>query len=113
MSRPWRLWIDDTRNPKNEVRYSGYGEDFKEEDFVWAQTREQAEYYVEMWGLPSFMALDHDLGYDGTTMEFLHWLQQRFPNTAPPPYRCHTANPLGKQNMISFLESWKKSVEVD
>lgn len=110
----WKLWLDDIRHPKVFARQQ-YGQDWLEEKYVWAMTIDQAIYYVKLYGPPSFMALDHDLGYDQVAMcervvpEFLEWLQENHPES-PPDYRCHTSNPEGAKNMIAFMESWKKSL---
>lgn len=110
----WKLWLDDVRHPKVFAKAT-YGQDWLKEKYVWAMSVDQAIYYVKLYGPPCFMALDHDLGYDPVTlskrtvMEFLEWLQTNHPDT-PPEYRCHTSNPVGEQNMVAFMESWKKSL---
>lgn len=110
----WKLWLDDMRNPSVECP--------KESDFIWAHDCEQAKYYVKMWGPPSFMALDHDLGVTlkshmmgstrvETVMEFLRWLSDKYPDSVPD-YRVHSANPVGSSNIVSFMDSWKKSIQI-
>jgi len=106
----WKLWLDDVRNPKIHARLEYYQE-WEEEKYIWALNTVQAVYYVLMWGPPEFMALDHDLGGSETTIDFLKWLQEKYPD-CPPGYACHTANPVGRENMISFMESWKKSLDL-
>lgn len=108
--KKWNLWIDDIRNPKT------FAGDWQEKELVWATSVSQAIYFCQLWGPPQFMSLDHDLGWDQsaqcstTVPEFLWWLQKNYPDS-PPDYRCHTANPIGEKNMVSFMESWKKSLE--
>ncbi len=60
--------------------------------------------------LPAFMSLDHDLGGEDTTMVFLKtWVAVVWDGKTPPPdYYVHSANPVGKQNIVSYLETWKK-----
>lgn len=64
---------------------------------------------VKEFGLPSFMALDHDLGGSDTTMVFLYGLSEMFlfSETAPPDFAVHSANPVGSLNIQSFMASWK------
>lgn len=101
----WKLWLDDMRNPID------YALKYKTDQYIWAVNTDQAEYYVEMWGPPVHMALDHDLGLrsGGDVPVFLKWLQRKHPDFVPT-YLFITANPVGEQNMRSFLESWKKSL---
>ena len=54
------------------------------------------------------MDLDHDLGGEDTAMVFLHWLANEYYD-AEIEYRVHSQNPNGAQNIVSFMESWKKS----
>lgn len=57
------------------------------------------------------MSLDHDLGGDDTTMVFLKRLVNEVwdGKSNPPNYQVHSANPIGTQNIISYMESWIKS----
>jgi hypothetical protein len=62
-------------------------------------------------GIPDFMSLDHDLGGEDTTMIFLKRLVAEIwdGQSTPPKYQVHSANPIGTQNVISYMESWIKS----
>lgn len=110
----WKLWLDDLRDPSIESP--------EEKDFIWCRDCHQAFYYVRMWGPPDFMALDHDLGIPvyryaiggenaqvETVMKFLRWLERMHPNSCPE-YRVHSANGVGAENIVSFMESWKKAL---
>jgi hypothetical protein len=57
------------------------------------------------------MSLDHDLGGDETVMQILHWMSENFYELGPPAWTIHSANPVGRQNMESFLKSWVKSLD--
>jgi len=74
-----------------------------------ARSSEEAIRLIEQFGLPSFMALDHDLGGDDTTMVFLRWLASNydFSTTPPPDFVVHSANPIGTLNIQAFMKSWK------
>jgi hypothetical protein len=91
------LFLDDERN----------GPD----GFYLARSTAQAVELVESHGcLPEFMSLDHDLGGSDTTMEFLKWIAYEWnQDDAIPFYVVHSENPVGRGNIISFLESLKKA----
>jgi len=102
----WKLFLDDVRNPTEE----GY-----------IVARSSIMGVVEIANrkeLPDFMSLDHDLGEADTTMKFLKELYQIWEIRGADPkeipdYVVHSANPLGTLNIISYMESWKKSVVGD
>lgn len=80
------------------------------EGFIGVKSSQEAIELVKKNGLPSEMDLDHDLGEDDNVMIFLHWLSNEFPCGPVPDYKVHSANPVGSKNIISYLESWKKSL---
>ncbi len=111
----YNLFIDDIRNPDwRECVLSGV-----DPDLEWVIVRNSLEAidYVSKHGMPERMALDHDLGYVNdrfdTVPNFLKWLANEYWNgTDPvPDYTIHSANPIGVENMRSFMDSWKKSTE--
>jgi hypothetical protein len=99
----WKLFLDDVRDP-TEPGYTV----IRSSIMAVVKTVERKE-------LPEFMSLDHDLGEDDNTMKFLKELFHIWENmgsdpTQIPKYIVHSANPVGTQNIIAFMESWKKSV---
>ena len=98
----YNLFIDDLRTPP--------------QDREWVVVRSSAEALavISERGFPSFISFDHDLGGEDTSMAFL----QRLVNEAwngedpPPDYQIHSANPVGAQNILAFMESWKRSREI-
>lgn len=96
----YKLFIDDERSPPDET---------------WVVTRSSYDAldYIETNGMPNFISFDHDLGGEDTTMVFLKKLVEYVWNgtDSPPDYKVHSANPVGSQNIISFMESWKKSLQ--
>lgn len=95
----YKLYLDDLRpSPGSE--------------WVVARSSNEAEVIIIKQGLPRFMSLDHDLGGDDTTMKFLKSMTELFPNGPVPEYYVHSANPVGKENIISYLESWKRSLSM-
>lgn len=108
------LFIDDEREPHfRECVESGI--DLSKDWIIARSTREARIIVKEKGCLPIAWALDHDLGLSpfgrkDTVMDFLKLVQLQFPNGPVPEYTVHTANPSGYVNIISFLESWKKSI---
>ena len=93
-----RLFIDDIRNPS--------------EDYIVLRSSEDAIQFIKQNGWPEFISFDHDLGGEDTTMVFLKRLVNEVwdGKTMPPDYIVHSANPIGSKNIVSFMESWKKSI---
>ncbi len=100
----WYLWIDDQLD-EVPARKTPPG-------FLGAKTCEEAKELVIAHGIPEFMDLDHDLGEE-SVMTFLKWLVDEFPDGPVPEWDVHSQNPIGKQNINSFLDSWKRSLAFD
>mgnify|MGYP000875156311 CR=1 FL=1 len=109
----WKLFLDDER----DLAYIG-----EEGHLEWrvARSVEEAKKLVEKLGMPVEMSLDHDLGVVNgecsTTMEFLKWLQEWWDaNKRPrvPDFQAHSANPVGVQNIRSFMRSWLRFEEME
>ena len=94
-----RLFLDDIRDAPP--------------DYTVARSTDEAMVLVQaQW--PVFMSLDHDLGGEDTTMVFLKRLVNEVWDGQPiPDFIVHSANPIGKLNIISFMESWKRSVDTN
>jgi hypothetical protein len=93
----YKLYIDDLRDCP--------------EGFILARSSRDAMTIVELRGMPEFISFDHDLGGEDSAMVFLKWLANTFDEPAFN-YTVHSANPVGKENIISFIESWKKSLHM-
>lgn len=98
----YKLFIDDVRDPPSNG---------------WIVVRSSAEAlaYIEKNGWPGFISFDHDLGGEDTTMVFLKHLVNHVwnGNDLPPDYTVHSANPIGSKNIVSFMESWKRSLNTN
>lgn len=100
----WKLWLDDQLDdPATPGRHVPAG-------FIGARSSLEAMKLVELHGLPTFMDLDHDLGGEDTTMEFLHWLAEKYPKGPVPKFVVHSANGEGRKSIDAYLGSWKKSL---
>lgn len=57
------------------------------------------------------ISLDHDLGVGKSGYDFLVWLEEKVYNNVSfsiPSLVIHSANPVGKQNMMRVIESIKR-----
>lgn len=81
-------------------------------EFVIARNSKTAIKVVKKRGIPVFMFLDHDLGIvDGKkdeTIVFLNWFFENFKSF--PEYFVHSQNIIGTPNMVSKIESFKRSL---
>jgi len=133
-----KLFLDDFRDPKDAITLvpSNYNKFYWEND--WDVVRNYNEFvdYIEENGLPQFISFDHDLGdtamdeyfrnvvvngvidYDNikekTGLDCAKFLVEYCAdeNQPLPEYLVHSANPAGKQNIISFLENAKKHLSI-
>lgn len=91
----WKLFIDDERLPLTP-------------DWMIAKSSYEAQRFVEMWGVPFDMALDHDLSGQDTSVVFIHWLMQYMEDndiTLPDDftYSIHSQNPVGRDNINGYM----------
>lgn len=118
-----KLFLDDLRIPKDAI---GLVPDIMNK-FYWSNdwiiVRNFWEFcnYIQKFGLPDYISFDHDLAdehyisdtndyKEKTGYECAKWLVDFcFDNgRSLPDYMVHSANPTGKQNIISYLENAKK-----
>lgn len=97
----WKLFLDDLRNPPDN-------------SYIIARNSDEAIKLIEKNGFPIFISFDHDLGGDDSAMNFLKQMYNMWDENKDviPDYIVHSANPVGKLNIISFIESWKKSINL-
>lgn len=96
---PWGLFLDDERDPS----FVGGGE--------WVVCRSTDEAVTETLSRgcpPSVMSLDHDLGGTDTSMRYLRWVTDQYENWEFS-YRVHSQNPVGRDNIVSLLESYRRA----
>lgn len=103
------LWIDDYRNPfENDwLNFSPIG---KNCNVVWVKSYHQAiKYLSNFW--PDAICFDHDLGenksgYDIAKFVVNKCIDEKLPL---PKYFCHSANPVGRQNILGILQNYEKN----
>lgn len=128
------LWLDDYRDPFDEeidwMIFSPIGRDVT---IKWVKSYNSFIEYIERNGLPDGICFDHDLGLpiqlehrskgaskresrrlaretEKTGYDCAKWLCD-YCDTVEEPlpmYAVQSANLVGKQNIISYLENYKK-----
>lgn len=95
----YKLFIDDEREPVGN-------------DWVVARSSFDAAVIVAIGGMPSYISFDHDLGGEDTSMAFLHWMGNICLDAGwnfDFEYTVHSQNPIGRDNIIGFIESFKRN----
>ena len=128
----YNIFLDDVRVPKDVVWV-------KLPLVEWTIIRNYNDFvkYITLTGLPSFVTFDHDLAdehyrpsmyasdghynnyyTDGTFKErtgydcakwLVNYCMEK--NLKVPQYTVHSMNPVGKNNIINYIEGYKKSNE--
>jgi hypothetical protein len=102
-----KLFLDDTRIPKDVQLYDA--------DWIVVRSYEEAVDFVEAFGFPEWVSLDHDLGTEKTGLDFAHFLvdldldRNVMPNNFS--FTVHSANPVGVKNITGLLDGylrWKR-----
>lgn len=97
---PRRVYLDDIRHPQTE-------------GFVVLRSYQEFVDYVLMFGCPSYISFDHDLGnnipsgYDCLKWLIDHDLQSQGFIPGDFEINVHSANPVGKENIEKLWNSYK------
>lgn len=109
------LWLDDYRNPFDEkIDWLVFSPIGRNVDIDWVKTQTEFIDHIMIYGLPDAICFDHDLGtQNGDGYECAKWLCYYcdFNNKKIPIYNVHSANPVGKLNIVSYLENYIKHNE--
>lgn len=117
------LWLDDIRDPYKWTPF--WADRFADEDVVWVKNYEEFTKWITLNGLPKAINFDHDLAdihynpwtstesveYDEKTgYECAKWLVDYCidNNLSLPIWKCHSANPVGKKRIESYLTNFEK-----
>ena len=123
------LMLDDIRSMSDVRKYTKLP-DVPNEHWVVVRSYNEFVDTINTLGLPTFVSFDHDLNdihyghglqgddipYDSykekTGYDCAKWLVEYCmkKGVKHPPYMVHSMNPVGKQNIISYVESYNKSV---
>ncbi|KFF11822.1 hypothetical protein IW15_14090 [Chryseobacterium soli] len=115
------LFLDDIRYPHELYRYT------KQDIFLrndWYIVRDYEEFITRITEkeLPEWISFDHDLAYqhylkpdssdytERTGSDCAKWLVEYCleNHTDLPEFYCHSINPVGKEDILSLLENFKK-----
>lgn len=106
------LWLDDYRNPfvADWLVFSPIPHPFQT---FWVQTYEDFVAWIEKNGLPDAICFDHDLGSEKTGYDAAKWLADYCNDNQKeiPPYGMQSANPVGRENISTYLENFKKIMQ--
>lgn len=107
----WILFLDDLREPTDQQKE--IAKSFSDVEMVIIRSTKAAKIHtLKMNCAPIYIFFDHDLGEDEFKIDesvvYLNWLIEMYPE-ANIEYSVHSSNPAGRLNIISKMESWKKS----
>lgn len=137
---PYRLFLDDVRNPiqcASYVHRFGYRGDMYKDGKSWMVVRNYKEFIsvIKLRGLPTLVSFDHDLAkehYDDSMYdapEEYTKLYEKFEEKTGydcakwliaycqshklklPQYAVHSMNPVGRGNIEKLFENYKKHEE--
>ncbi len=106
----YRMFVDDVRDP--QWVYA----DQDVSDWQVARSFEEAVMIMSDLGCPEWISLDHDLGDQTPTgYDLCKWMVEQDLHMQGAfmmdhfSYACHSANPVGVQNMQGLLDSYAKA----
>jgi hypothetical protein len=107
------LWVDDARNPMEDdwMNFSPIGRNCK---VVWAQSYQEAIDFLEKeW--PDAICLDHDLGEEKSGYDIAKYIVDRCidEDKKLPEFASQSANPVGRENIITLLSNYKRHELLD
>ena len=127
MIKNYNLFLDDVRLPNNVTWVD------LPPNQHYSVVRNYNEFVdlVTLRGLPKFVTYDHDLadshygdGLHGDNINYNKYKEKTGYDAAKwlvnecmkkgvkhPPYQVHSMNPVGKQNIISYVESYNRSIK--
>lgn len=107
------LWVDDARNPMEDdwMNFSPIGLNCK---VIWAQSYQEAIDFLEKkW--PDAICLDHDLGEEKSGYDIAKYIVDRCIDEGKklPEFASQSANPVGRENIITLLSNYKRHELLD
>ena len=120
-----KLFLDDIRSPKDAIGLvpSHMNQFYWANDWDVVRSHDEFVDWIVTNGIPDFVSFDHDLadehykdlegnhektGYVSAKWLVYHCLDK---GVCLPEYQVHSANPVGKQNIESYLENSKKHLK--
>lgn len=113
------VWLDDCRDPfaRGATWIQEYSPIVNPMTVVWLTSYKAFTNWVETNGLPGAICFDHDLGEEGdnekTGFDCAKWLVNYCINNnlILPLYGIQSSNPVGKENIDSYLKNFIKMQE--
>lgn len=107
------LWVDDARNPMEDdwMNFSPIRRNCK---VIWAQSYQEAIDFLEKeW--PDAICLDHDLGEEKSGYDIAKYIVDRCIDEGKklPEFASQSANPVGRENIITLLSNYKRHELLD
>ena len=92
-----KLFVDDLRMPVGS-------------DWVIVRSSEEAINWLRKNGMPDLISFDHDLGGEDTAIKIVNWIIERVLDEClffhdGFEYTVHSANPVGRENIIGKMEA--------
>jgi len=122
------LFLDDERNPNvlphstmiTALLTNDLTEEVSPAKIAWVRSYNQFVKEITENGLPDILSLDHDLCFDAmvgnpstekTGYDCAKWLVEYCMDNGLklPEYSCHSQNPAGKKNIITYLNNYRKT----
>ena len=110
------LFLDDIRQISDVRKYCVLP-NINDEEWIIARNYKEFVDLITLRGLPKFVCYDHDLAdcvniIEMTGFDCAKWLVAYCSdrNIKHPPYVVHSMNPIGKQNIESYIESYNKTL---
>lgn len=95
------LFVDDLRLPPNDGKDRMVARSYQDAlDMIVARKP------FDKW------ELDHDLGEEKTAYDLIKHVANFYPEKMPSNLTCHSANPIGRENILSYWECWKRNKEI-
>lgn len=100
-------WVDDERNPKDY-----FGKEVN--NVMWFRDFDAFKKGLNLIGVPAKISFDHDLGTGKDGYDCAKYLVEYCEKNGckMPDYYCHSANPSGRLRIISYLDSYMKSLKL-
>lgn len=101
----WKMFLDDLRYPHAK-------------DFIIARSSADAIWMIDQYGMPVYIAFDHDLGGTDTSIKLIDWIIEKVldGNLIIPDffeYSIHSANPVGAGNIRGKLDPFLRYIGVN
>lgn len=106
------LWVDDIRDPHKCLSNILQGSFH----IIWVKNYKEFVKYIINNELPNFISFDHDLGlgksgYDCAVYLVDYALDNNIKRL--PECACHSANPVGRDNILGIINSFNKFMSRD